>query len=332
MVSIIVPVFNKSKYLASMIESLLSQSFRDFEVIFVDDGSTDGSETIIKSYLADDDRIVLVSSDNNGVSHARNIGLEQARGKYIAFIDADDRVASNYLESLVRALEENDVEFVISRVRKVNAQGDVLQVMAAPYEGIIRLENILTDFVKIQNKTGIYGTCGGKLFRRSLCDDVRFDETIKLAEDFDFFIKLYRKIDTIFFEDNELYYYLQNADNSTASLRDDQLDYLAQVKIQISLKHFLEDHNSYSGTNKNSVQKSVSDYIYYTLHYANEKKFVGIFNELQAITKGEGIRMRGGKLRQKWILFLYQKQSCFLIRASVNWFWRIKHVIQGIKG
>ena len=90
LISLIIPVYNTSKYLKVCIESLLNQTFKDFEMILVDDGSTDNSVEIIKEYQKQDSRIRLIKENHNGVGNARNVGLVHAQGKYVQFLDSDD--------------------------------------------------------------------------------------------------------------------------------------------------------------------------------------------------------------------------------------------------
>ena len=98
--SIVIPLFNKEKEIQQTLESVLKQTFHDFEVIIINDGSTDKSEQIVNSFT--DDRILLISTDNKGVSQARNFGINYANGEIIAFIDADDYWFPNHLEELVK--------------------------------------------------------------------------------------------------------------------------------------------------------------------------------------------------------------------------------------
>ena len=99
-ISVIVPIYNSDQYLDRCIQSVLAQSFRDFELILIDDGSKDNSFIISKQYADSDSRIVLVRQDNGGVSSARNHGLDLATGRYVCFIDSDDYVCEDYLEKL----------------------------------------------------------------------------------------------------------------------------------------------------------------------------------------------------------------------------------------
>ncbi len=114
LISVVVPVYNADKYLHSCIETILSQSFTDYELILVDDGSTDKSPEICDEFARNDNRVSTFHTINSGSSAARNFGLSKAKGMYVAFVDSDDWVEKDYLESMFKALEDNDADVVIS--------------------------------------------------------------------------------------------------------------------------------------------------------------------------------------------------------------------------
>ena len=105
--SIIVPIYNVAPYLISCIDSILCQTFKDYELILVDDGSTDGSEKICDLYSQKDNRIRVIHQRNKGLSGARNTGIEMAIGKYIAFVDSDDYIHPLMYQTLISAIEKN---------------------------------------------------------------------------------------------------------------------------------------------------------------------------------------------------------------------------------
>ena len=113
MISIIIPVYNVKLYLDNCIQSVIQQSYTDFECILVDDGSTDGSSEICDQWAEKDNRIIIVHQPNGGVSSARNKGLEQAKGEYICFIDSDDWVDVDYLSAMINNLKEKETDLII---------------------------------------------------------------------------------------------------------------------------------------------------------------------------------------------------------------------------
>ena len=114
-ISVIVPVYNVEKELPRCIESLLTQTYSNFELLLINDGSSDGSPEIMERYAEKDPRIRTLHKKNGGVSSARNRGLEQAKGEYVCFVDADDVVASCYLEWLCRAIQESRLPLAICK-------------------------------------------------------------------------------------------------------------------------------------------------------------------------------------------------------------------------
>ena len=114
MVSVIVPIFNAEKSIKRSIESILNQIYEVFELILIDDGSTDSTLNICKDYAENDNRVKVIHKNNGGVSSARNLGLAKAIGKYVAFVDADDWVGPEYLNNLVSAAEAEDADLVIN--------------------------------------------------------------------------------------------------------------------------------------------------------------------------------------------------------------------------
>lgn len=113
MISIIVPIYKVEKFLPKCIESILTQSYSDFELILVDDGSPDECPEICDEYAEKDQRIIVIHQKNSGVSAARNAGLKIAQGQYIGFVDPDDFVASDMYEKMVQAMEKSEVELVV---------------------------------------------------------------------------------------------------------------------------------------------------------------------------------------------------------------------------
>ncbi len=113
-ISIIIPVYNTEQFLKSCINSLINQSFENCEFIFVDDGSTDQSCNLIRSYKKNDNRIKLVMQDNKGVSSARNTGILNSKGEYIGFVDSDDYIESDMYEILYKEIQIEDCDVIIS--------------------------------------------------------------------------------------------------------------------------------------------------------------------------------------------------------------------------
>lgn len=125
-VSVIVPVYNVQKYLKQCVYSILAQTFEDFELILIDDGSTDPSGAMCDELAKEDSRIVVFHKQNEGLGLTRKYGFEHCTGKYITFIDSDDYIASDYLEQLYRVAQDQNAELVVSGYKKTDDEGNVL--------------------------------------------------------------------------------------------------------------------------------------------------------------------------------------------------------------
>ena len=328
MISIIIPVFNKIKYISKTLESLIGQSFTDYQCIIVDDGSTDGSGEVCDQMAEKDKRIIVTHIENKGVSFARNVGLDAATGEYITFIDADDTIAPNYLENLYNCITRNDVDLVISGVTKTNCSDGKDHIITAPYLGKRSFADVLSDFAKVQKSTGIYGTCVGKLFKSSLCKDLYFDEELTLAEDVDFYIRLYQRVDTVFFDDHALYYYLQDAENSSVRVKDCEIDYLKQGLLQIRIKSFLQSKSEYRGENKRIVDQQISNYFFLAMHYADKDAFPVIFEKLYEYYIEEDLELRGDNMRKSAVLYFLRHRQEKMAERSVSAWWKMRRLLK----
>lgn len=173
LVSIIVPIYNAEAYLPRCIDSLLGQSFTDFELLLVNDGSCDGSLDVLQRYAERDERVRVLDKPNGGVSSARNHGLDNAKGEWVMFADADDWVEPNMLELATPYISECDIvrmAWVAHRPEAVILK----RVMNAETPS-----QLLKQLLRRRTKLAIWGT----LIRRDLFRDVRFDSTYNYAED-----------------------------------------------------------------------------------------------------------------------------------------------------
>ncbi|MBO7464784.1 MAG: glycosyltransferase family 2 protein [Bacteroidales bacterium] len=182
-ISIIVPVYNTAPYLPRCIDSILNQSFTDFELLLIDDGSFDGSEAICDSYAADDNRIRVFHKRHGGVSFARNIGLDNAKGEWVCFVDSDDELLPDGLKVMVGGISD-DVSMVQAGFNKIKdgkllVNTDVLDIKG---EIMDRQQALLM----LYQYKGVYmGYPWGRLFNRGFIVEKRisFDERIPIEED-----------------------------------------------------------------------------------------------------------------------------------------------------
>ena len=172
LVTVVVPVYNVEKYLDECVESIVSQTYANFEIILVDDGSTDLSGEICDKWKAKDDRIKTIHKQNGGLSSARNAGLEAAKGDYISFIDSDDYITVDYLEVLVNALEKENADFTFCDIDSPRL-GDAEHRVTEP---IVMSAGQCRDYLinPLSREYVLMVIACNKLFRRSLFEEHSF--------------------------------------------------------------------------------------------------------------------------------------------------------------
>ena len=208
-VSIIVPVYNAEKTIRRCIESILHQSCGDFELLVVDDGSPDSSGAICDAYAAGDARVRVFHKENGGVSAARNLALEQARGKYIQFLDSDDWITPDATLLLLRAAEEHEADLVISDFYRV--VGERVSVKGDIEEGSVLTQEEYAAHMMENPADFYYGVLWNKLYRRSIVERyrLRMDEEISWCEDFLFNLEYIRCARRFYALNVPIYYYVK---------------------------------------------------------------------------------------------------------------------------
>lgn len=186
LVSIITPSYNSARFIKQTIDSVLAQSYPHWEMLIVDDGSNDQSPSIIEEYSKQDERIRLIRQKNAGSASARNHALREAKGRYFCFLDADDLIDCNFLESQIRFIQSKKATIVYASYRRIDEKGtEILKPFIVP------------DKV---NYTGLLKTCSisclTAMVDRSITGDVFFDETLKsMRDDYAFWLFLLKKTD-----------------------------------------------------------------------------------------------------------------------------------------
>lgn len=199
-ISVIVPVYNAGKYLHRCIDSILAQTFTDFELLLVDDGSKDDSGAICDEYAAHDGRIKVFHKENGGVSSARNVGLDNARGEWICFVDSDDGILG--LESVSMGNPEYDM--LLFTMKIIGDDGLSVYELLEPFHGA---EDTKENYLKSYVYFHVFNSVCSKLIRRSVIKDLRFDPTIKFGEDALFNLRLLKSVDRITVCNNITYIY-----------------------------------------------------------------------------------------------------------------------------
>lgn len=202
-ISIIIPAYNEEKNIARCLNSVLAQGFTNFEALCIDDGSTDSTAEIIKSFAEKDERIILLKNPNKGVSSARNFGIENAKGNYIGFVDSDDFIQPQMYEFLYRAVTENNCDFSVCKYKKTS------EIKEKIFE--YKTENFYPEnFIKNFDETElVFSSACTKLISKKFLNDIRF-KNFKIGEDTIFNSELYSKSSLSILISAELYTYYVN--------------------------------------------------------------------------------------------------------------------------
>ena len=235
LISIIVPIYNTEKYLHECLDSIINQNYTNFEVLLINDGSTDSSGTICQEYVERDSRFRYFEKDNGGVASARNLGLERSEGTYITFIDSDDWVEFNYLEVLYTALKENDTDVAISTYKRF-AQDGVFYLRSYSKENDEFLnigKRNRNSFLEILPKLGeldhSFYSISSKLIKREIIGNLLFDEQVSYAEDLNFFFRLYLGVESVVYVRD--YTYIYRTHDASTSQNFNELKALHELEI-----------------------------------------------------------------------------------------------------
>ena len=206
--SFVVPVYNVEQYLGKCIESVLGQTYSDFELILVDDGSTDSSGKICDSYQEKDNRIHVIHKKNAGVSAARNVGIEQARGEYICFIDSDDWIESNYLSEIKAEIADFDILFFGCVWHYED--GSVRSLCPPAVECRTDIYDAVSLLLQNDMQVNYFGFTWNNVFRRDIIDrhHIRFVEHLPVSEDEVFTLAYCNHAKTLKVVPSPLYHYL----------------------------------------------------------------------------------------------------------------------------
>lgn len=223
LVSIIVPVYNTQDYLNNCINSILNQTYKNIEIILIDDGSTDRSAEICDQYAMIDDRVRVIHQKNSGVSNARNNGLEQSKGDYIAFVDSDDTIDKDFIEVLYNGFYESiDMTVCAFDVVKDQNGWDINNsIYKAEEKKVLSREEAI--------ETVLYGKLfaghsWNKMFRKKVLSNIKFHDNIYVFEDMLFVVEYLLKCNHVLYIEKPLYrYYIRDNSASHGTMSDKKM-------------------------------------------------------------------------------------------------------------
>ncbi len=241
-ISVIVPVYNVENYLARCVESILNQSFKNFELILVNDGSTDDSLSICQKYRGIDKRVKLVTQDNKGLSAARNTGLKYARGNYICFVDSDDFVERDYLNKLLNNIEQYNSDISICEYYLTDDKGKKYSIekLNEPYNAkVLSGKETFSYFYKENCVPNV--VAWNKIYKRHLFDNIKYNEGCYFEDEL-IALPLFYKAKKVSFVRVPLYNYVQrqgsimNTPLTLKKVKDKKLMYNQRIRFFIKNK------------------------------------------------------------------------------------------------
>ena len=193
LISVLIPVYNVKRYLSECIESVINQTYQNIEILIIDDGSTDGSSYLCDLFAKKDERIIVIHTENRGLSSARNLGISSSRGSYLLFVDSDDWIESNAVETLFNVLIENNVDVVAAKYCGEYINRTIHSPVEEERIQVFRGNKILPTFVN-----GRFGdVTWNKLYVRNCFSEISFPEDRCCYEDLSTTWKVLKKLDDI---------------------------------------------------------------------------------------------------------------------------------------
>jgi glycosyltransferase involved in cell wall biosynthesis len=267
LVSVIVPVFNSETYLHRCVDSILSQSYREIEVVLVDDGSTDGSGEICDGYARIDKRVRAIHTPNRGVSSARNAGLNISKGSFILFVDSDDFIERHAVYALVEGYNQSHADLVVGAFNKVKNGCVIAQVRDFSHNQLLTRAGLVEytlSYLQNPRQRQLLMSSWAKLFRSAILkgNKVKFKEELQTAEDVAFNFDYLRSAETVYFINNIIYNHQKLGTYDSLSMRlveDNPRSLFGYIPALDSVREFLR-HGSNSAV---QVGKAIGHcYIY----------------------------------------------------------------------
>lgn len=275
MISVIVPVFNAEKTIARCLESILTQTYKDLEIIVVDDCSKDGTIEICKEYAKKDDRLKIIElTENKGVSSARNIGLDVMKGEFYAFVDSDDYICEDIYQKLYDKAEVSGADLTFCKYNIVGVNGTKTQNQELKLDKLVERRDISVFFT---GNDPVMGVVWRSLFRKNVFENIKFNTNLSIAEDLMFLLDCIARSRNIALINEYLYNYVLVENFRKKYYRS---DYVAKIKglgveTQKRLKMF-----GLTDLGKADMFKKYYNVTSAVLHY--EKKYRDVMKKINA--------------------------------------------------
>jgi len=303
LVSVIIPIFNVFPYLTRCLDSVTKQTYKNLEIILIDDGSTDNGSELCDKYASKDSRIHVIHQTNQGLSAARNSGLRVANGTFILFIDGDDSLSLSAVDLFVKTAQDTKADVVWSDFVYID---DNEKIQYPPLPPNVKKEGIsllTTDEFLFNLFARKEGSVCYKLYRRELMENIFFDDSIRRVEDVPFLMAISPRISSVAFLPEPLYFYYMRT-NSICHTRPEKISSISQTLL--IYKH------AYSLCKKNGFQKASSPALAWWLHETSICAAACILFDLDNQSESLLEQMRKDLLSHKTALF----NNCYIPNLS----------------
>lgn len=221
LISVIVPIFNVEKYLEKSVNSIINQTYKNIEIILVDDESPDNCGKICDEYSKKDNRIKVIHKKNGGLSDARNAGVKIAEGEYILFIDSDDWIENNMIEILYKNIKRYDADISICEFQEESTEGTILKSKTENKEiKVFNREEALYELILQDNITN---HAWNKLYKKKLFEGIKYPKG-KLMEDIGTTYRLFEKSNKIVYQNINLYHYIQRSTSILGNITEKRIN------------------------------------------------------------------------------------------------------------
>ncbi len=278
-ISIIIPVYNGESYLDRCITSLINQTYKNIEMIFLNDGSKDNSLAILGKYQQKDKRIIIVDKKNTGVSDTRNIGIDKASGKYICFCDCDDAYDTTYIQTMYDNIKKHNVDVVKCNFRVVDInnklieKGNCTEIANKKYN----YKAIIDEIVPRCLGGSIPCFCHLLMIKKSMLK-ARFPLDIAMMEDVIFYTNLLTNISSMYVIDDTLYTIMYNPNGATNNIKNVERNIKNVISVNIYLKGILKEKNILNEKLSQCINvttlNSISDFIFKHYLYSNDNTII----------------------------------------------------------
>ena len=325
LISIIVPIYNVELYLKECIESIINQTYKNIEIILIDDGSPDNCGAICDEYAKKDNRIKVIHKENEGVSAARNTGIESCRGEYISFIDADDFVHPDFINDLYSVIDENNSDISFCDFYRYET-GAKIPTMEKKESRLVCYDKF--EMLKKINQHNFTNFTVDKLYKRDIFDVIRFPAGRSYFEDASIIYKIIDMFDKIYGTSRKLYYYRDNPNSAMRkkfnkskfyffNMIEEKMDYYKKkdyvncyidtIKAYIERIIMFNNQMHMDGVDSNELIK------------INSEKFVSIYPEYKKYKKNFSLKFRLKVFLYKNLKGLYT--SMYVVKVSMRNFY-----------